>query len=330
MILKQIITALIIAFSVLAFARAQETVQIGVTKDNTLYESNDGLLSNGSGSYLFVGKTNRGDIRRALIEFDIENTIPEGANIESVELTLNMSKTVAGNTSVTLHRVSQEWGEGTSDAPNQEGKGTDAAENDATWLHTFFDIEQWNTAGGDYETETSATMDVDNNGKYTWGSTDQLVNDVQGWVDDPSTNHGWILLGDETSNQTAKRFDSRENSTESNRPSLSVTYTGATWVDNLNANISKDYRLFDNYPNPFNSETVIPYHVAKDGVVELEIYNIHGQLVTQLVNQRQSAGAHSASWNGLDDNGQSVPSGLYYYRLQSGHFDSIGKMTLLK
>ncbi|MBO19010.1 MAG: hypothetical protein CL732_00540 [Chloroflexi bacterium] len=61
-------------------------------------------------------------------------------------------------------------------------------------------------------------------GSYTWESTDRLVTDVQGWLDDPAGNVGWLLLGDESQSRSAKRFDSRNHDTEQNRPVLVVNY----------------------------------------------------------------------------------------------------------
>jgi hypothetical protein len=70
----------------------------------------------------------------------------------------------------------------------------------------------------------SAVVPIGGSGPYTWGSTDAMVTDVQGWLHHPSDNFGWLLLGNEDASRTAKRFDSRENSTANNRPMLAITY----------------------------------------------------------------------------------------------------------
>src|SRR5713226_7796782 len=82
-------------FVVAASAAAIAQVQINIPsmKDNTLYEDDLGMLSNGAGQHMFVGTTNAGFLRRALIAFDIAGNIPAGSTIQSVALTLNMSKT---------------------------------------------------------------------------------------------------------------------------------------------------------------------------------------------------------------------------------------------
>jgi hypothetical protein len=90
--------------------------------------------------------------------------------------------------------------------------------------------------------------------------------------------------------------------------------------------------LEDNYPNPFNPTTTIKYSIADRGQVTLKIYNAAGQLVRTLVNEEQApvAGGFSKVWNGLNDRGQSVASGVYFYQLTAKNFEQTKKMVLLK
>jgi spore coat protein A len=145
-----------------------------------------------------------------------------------VTLTLYMGRSQrAGAEDFSLHRLLADWGEGTSVAPGQEGGGGASATGDATWIHTFYSSSLWSTAGGDYAAGDSATISIDRKGFYTWGSTPGLVADVQAWIDDPSSEFGWILIGNEAVTETAKRFESRENGTLENRPELVVNFTPA-------------------------------------------------------------------------------------------------------
>lgn len=89
-------------------------------------------------------------------------------------------------------------------------------------------------------------------------------------------------------------------------------------------------KLQGNYPNPFNPETIINFSVANESNVELTIYNIRGQRVNSLVNERIKQGSHSAVWNGTDDSGKAVSSGIYFYIMQSDDYRSAKKMILLK
>lgn len=212
------------------------TVQLEPVKDNTLYEDG-GDVSNGAGEYLFAGQTantNNNLLRRAVLAFSLTGNIPSDAVITSVTLDMTMSMSIVGEANVALHRLTADWGEGTSDAPGQEGRGTDATSGDATWLNTFFGGGTWTTAGGDFAPTASATVGVAGNDTYTWGTTSALVADVQAWVDNPSSNYGWIVLGDETlPPPTTKRFNSRENGTAEERPSLTVNFTspGLIFID---------------------------------------------------------------------------------------------------
>jgi len=121
---------------------------------------------------------------------------------------LTVNRSGVGATPVSLYRVLSDWGEGSSDASGQEGRGTSAEPGDATWTYTFFDNTLWTTSGGDFIEGASATTNVSGTGPYTWSGF-TLTRDVQQWLDEPSTNNGWILIGDETQRST-KRYGSRE------------------------------------------------------------------------------------------------------------------------
>jgi len=215
---------LIFAAALPCTARADE-VTIGASKDNTLYENATGNASNGSGGFFFCGSTNRGQIRRGLVAFDVAATVPAGSTITSVRLTLHMAKTIAGAQAVELRRVTADWGEGVSNAGGSEGGGSPAAAGDATWIHTFFSTARWNTAGGDFAAVASASTSVAGVGSYTWGSSSGMVADVQGWLNDSASNFGWIILGNESASATAKSFSSRENLTAADRPALTIAFT---------------------------------------------------------------------------------------------------------
>lgn len=228
---KTICTSILLATALTASPHLWgETVSIVPSKDNTIYEEGD--FSNGQGANLFAGRTaaNRDALRRALLQFSVSPTIPSGVTIESVSLELSMNRTITGSQAMTLHKVTQDWGEGASDASGQEGGGTQALTGDATWAHTFFSGQSWNSPGGDFVSTASATTNVGGNGKYTWSGA-AMVADVQSWVDDPSSNFGWILIGLESTN-SAKRFASRHSTLSGDRPLLTITYSeaAATWA----------------------------------------------------------------------------------------------------
>ena len=219
------------------------TVTIPASKDNTLYDrkSSQSLhgidgeeLSNGKGEHFFtgVGSQDPPFARRSVLAFDL-TSIPPGADIIDVTLELNMSKTRAGNTPVSLHNLNKDWGESGSKANQGEGQGAVAITGDATWLYNKLYTETWASTGGDFTAVASASTVVGALGKYSWSSA-QMTADVQNWLDNPSTNFGWLLKGEENVELTsAKVFDSRENLTASNQPKLIVEYSASAPLTNM-------------------------------------------------------------------------------------------------
>ncbi len=110
-------------------------------------------------------------------------------------------------------------------------------------------------------------------------------------------------------------------------PSSSVSVT-VTVVNR--APVPDEFSLFQNYPNPFNVETVIEYNLAEDCHVELAIYNVLGQKIKTLVSQHQEAGHNTVRWNGRDDHGNEVASGVYFCQIQAGGYVNVKKMMSVK
>ncbi len=211
-------------------------VELFASLDNTMYEESD-TLSNAKGQHLYSGNNAAGaqappDARRALIAFPIAGSIPSGAVIDSVHLVLNMSKKAPSSATAvspaSVHRLLNDWGEGTSVAnlAAAEGAGGVATAGDATWLDRFRGTSLWTAPGGDFVATASATIQTDALGKYTWSSP-AMTADVQSWFDDPASNFGWIVIGDEATAKNARQWDSRENTIQANRPKLKVFYTVA-------------------------------------------------------------------------------------------------------
>jgi len=220
-----LLSALALLLPVAALSAQTVTVQLLATQDNTLYESATGSLSNGQGQFLFAGKNSNGNTRRALLAFDPRVLVPARSRIVAVELTLEVAQSSASApTMSSLHRVTAAWGESTSQAPGSEGTGAPAAPLDATWLHQFFPTTLWHSPGGDFVAAASSSTDLPLLGAVTFPSTDLLTADVQDWLDG-RPNHGWLLKTDESQNQTARKFASRENTAlPAIQPRLTVTY----------------------------------------------------------------------------------------------------------
>lgn len=102
-------------------------------------------------------------------------------------------------------------------------------------------------------------------------------------------------------------------------------------VTDLNGyNLPETFALKQNYPNPFNPTTTIHYEVAKQATVEITVFNILGQKKKTLVNRVQERGVYKIQWNGDDDKGQMVPSGVYMLQMKTDNFLDTRKMLLLR
>ncbi|MDZ7342023.1 MAG: GDSL-type esterase/lipase family protein [candidate division KSB1 bacterium] len=91
-----------------------------------------------------------------------------------------------------------------------------------------------------------------------------------------------------------------------------------------------NYRLYQNYPNPFNPNTHIDFQLPSRTRVTINIYNVLGQVVKTLVDEVKEAGYHSIVWNGLDNSGMAVASGVYYYQMVAGSYVEVKKMALVR
>lgn len=234
--------AFIVALLAVAPATPAGTFTLGVPSaaDNTLYESPTGALSNGAGSAMFAGRNSQtnNSRRRGVVRFDLDGLVPEGATITSATLRLYQDAANNDPRTVTLHRVLQAWGEGTSVAGGSSGGGGGATSTagDATWIHTSFPGVLWSTPGGSFETDAAASTSVAGVGFWEWSSP-ALLDEVRSFIANPGLNFGWLLRGDESTAGTSKRFLTREADADF-RPQLVLTYIpspGAAWALSLAA-----------------------------------------------------------------------------------------------
>lgn len=216
--------ALALAVAVSSPASADVMAFVSVA-DNTLYQNANGSLSNGAGSGMFAGRTAQlsDQIRRAVVRWDI-SAIPAGSTINSATILLYMNQTVAGDVLVTVHPVFSSWGEGTSVAGSGQGGGAASTAGDATWRHRSFPGSFWGAPGGDFGgPQTSQT--VGDIGTYVFPSSPGMVAQTQFYLNNPASNTGWMLRGDEVLDGSAKRFATKEYPVNELRPALVVEYT---------------------------------------------------------------------------------------------------------
>lgn len=202
-----------------------DTLSFDAVADSTMY-AESGTASNGAGEFIFVGRTGSGGVRRGLVKFDV-GVIPAGSTITSATLTMHVSRTQVGPQLVSAHRVLQAWGEGSSSASGSESAGAAATANDATWTYRLSNTQAWDMPGGTVMSPASESVLVDQaDTAYAWSGSG-VTADVAEWVNNPSQNFGWEIIGPENA-RSSKRFNSRTHPAEQTRPRLTVTFTPST------------------------------------------------------------------------------------------------------
>src|SRR6185295_8896498 len=214
----------VVLFGLIGSASAIADVQtFSATKDATLIEDATGSLASGAEDNFWAGRTGQAngvDKRRGMIAFNL-STIPAGSTVTAVTLTLYMDKanSTATPRTVFAYKVLADWGEGTSTAPSGGGQGGPATTNSATWIHRFYPGTLWSVAGGQFTAASSAsTSTTAINTFYSWSGAGMIA-DVQGWVNTPANNFGWMVKGDDTvAEGGSRRFVSRTGATSAQRP----------------------------------------------------------------------------------------------------------------
>ncbi len=120
----------------------------------------------------------------------------------------------------------------------------------------------------------------------------------------------------------------------SNKPELVIQTSGSSLASIATDAVTEEeilpeqFRLSPNYPNPFNAGTTIAYALPQEGNVRLVIYNMLGQMVRKLIDENQTPGHKRVLWDGADERGLRVGSGVYFYRIEFGQQRLVGKMIL--
>ena len=204
---------------------AGDRLILSPVKDNTLYETVDGAVSNGAGAWTFIGLTTQG-LRRSIVAFDVSD-LDVCDSITAVRVIFTIDQAPAGSSAGTagLHLVLQDWGEGTSNAGSPGGQGIASTTDDATWIHSFFNTTTWTNPGGDFMSMASAQapFNTQSDDVLNFTSTDVLIDDVRGWVNNPDSNFGWIILGDEVNLRNARRIISKDSGSKQT-PTLLIDY----------------------------------------------------------------------------------------------------------
>lgn len=205
--------------------------------------------NNGGQGFVLAGRTQNGPHNRALYRFEFSN-LPGDAIIQSAVLQLEVTRqpgdASAINSPFGLHRMLKPWGEGTNIATSNPGQGTPATPGEATWTHSFYPTNAWAApgcaAGIDYASgESSFQFIYDPDlSPYRFESTPEMADDVQEWVSHPQNNFGWLLIGDDDTIFTARRFNSREDPNA--KPLLEVSFILPARIDRV-SKIGNQFKL---------------------------------------------------------------------------------------
>jgi len=222
-----LLSGLLILASSASFAA---TTTLFISRDTTLFQTNaDNNLGNAN---IISGSTSRDQNSRGLLEFDL-SSIPSSSVITGVQFQAGLIRqsTSPISSAYSLHRFLKDWTEGVGGA-GADKTGSPALTGETTWNSQYFGLTPWSQPGGaagvEYVSTASAIGPSVNSvgSTYTINSTAQLVADLQLWLDNPSQNHGWMLIASaENSADSARRFSSSELPGSGITPRLIVEYT---------------------------------------------------------------------------------------------------------
>jgi hypothetical protein len=204
-------------------ATGPRTISLTPVADTSIYSAFP-TFNFGGGPTFTAGGRPKGGSSRGLLLFDVADSIPAGATIETVSLRVTVVGTPPSgsvNSVFDLNRLTKSWGEGTG----ADRGGSAAKANQATWVNPEgTGGSPWATPGGDFSSPASDSTPIASDGNYTFASNPRMVADVQSWLDDRADNFGWIMRSEsESIARTIRRFGSRANS--SSPPLLTVHYT---------------------------------------------------------------------------------------------------------
>ena len=141
--------------------------------------------------------------------------------------------------------------------------------------------------------------------------------------DPPTTDHAWRVAMEDPAGDVHLEFTHNTVFTDIGFPTAIISRT-------IGKNLPDRYTLEQNYPNPFNPVTTIRFTLPDAGMVRLSVYNTLGQLIATLTNGQVPAGTHEVSWDGRNQLGQIMSSGVYYYRIDAGEFHQVKRMLFIK
>ncbi|MFQ5640305.1 MAG: choice-of-anchor D domain-containing protein, partial [bacterium] len=343
-----------------------------VTSDAFLDKRKDDF-NMGATKFIRVGNSGSPNTRpyRFLIKFDfipglLSSGVTDASQIVDAWIELNVYSSEGDGEeglSIDARKLYRDWEEGNTDY-------SQAKIDEVTWNAAKHNNVNWTEAGaGDVTEDRDAIADdtklVNSTGPVTWDVKSSVI-----FMFENNSNSGWLLQSQDENKDKYYRLYSSEHRKTSRRPKLTVIVKATApsqamlnaksrgkpqerntdlsinpdrnlmgeQQENSNPNVPTEFRLTQNYPNPFNPDTQIRYELPASGIVTLSIFDIRGQEIRRILNAvSKFPGVYEVKWNGRDNSGLTVSSGLYFYRILIKPQDMSGspfiqtrKMTLLK
>lgn len=279
------------------------TTDYGGTRDTKIRESHPDEFFGSDTEIEVDGASDKA----GLLKWDL-SSIPVNSTILSAEIILEI--TDRSTDTYEVYELKRDWEEGETNWYQYR--------NGNVW-------QKWGARGSDDRgSDALGSFDAEFPGKDTIRLDQSAMTLIKGWVDDPSTNYGFILQDYDDNSSDGIEFDSREVSAVDNRPKLTVTYMPPvdTAVDEI-PEIPASGMPLKSYPNPFQNTVNIQFEVREPSQVHLEVMDLLGRKIATLVEEPVGAGTHDVVFNA-----DGLPSGIYLARLTIDSRAVTSKITL--
>lgn len=287
---------------------SQITINLTPVKEHTLYSEN---ASSSERDILISGSSNNGDLRRAILQFDL-SAIPSGAIINSVSLSLQVSKfsNKTNGANYYIHHINQKWDEGNSFSFDGKSDGLNTQSQETYGNDARSGSSDWSTRGADFNLKPSASTMITNESLSHSFISNEIRNDVQRWVNGTNANHGWILIGDENLKNNAITFKNKN----SNAPAvLKINYTVPSSQDKQTSLANR----MTISPNPARDYFIVSIE-QNSKPLTLEIYDVLGNKV---FHAKRNA---SSTYNFIP----SLPSGIYIVKVHQDDQTATKKLII--
>ena len=204
----------------------------------------------------------------------------------------------------------------------QTGKDASGSVTGQTWQIPFA------------STDNTISLSVQNNSGIEAKNVSVAINNLPSWLEFKSDKFVLKSIPASSSGDAEFTFSVDRKAPVGKDTTLRATITsadGQVWTKDITVSIGapKDYKLHNNFPNPFNPSTKIAFELPKASHVSLIIYDVLGREVAEIANQDYPAGYNVVTWNGLNRNGEQVSSGVYFYRISTEKWSKVMKMLSL-